>query len=150
MSDKRVEGNSFVWMYRYAHATKSAFKCDRLRKRWAEWQGEDSLHEMAIGEPLTVAEIADRKRFLIRSLNALKMNWRGWQLSKRVGLRAARVPPSARGLSGHFGPPPRPRIYVQPRELVGKSEFVCKAAAQKKGNDHRKIVPVAPPLTLAE
>jgi hypothetical protein len=68
MSDKRVEGNSFVWMYRCAHATKSAFKCDRLRKRWAEWQGEDSLHEMAIGEPLTVAEIADRKRFLIRSL----------------------------------------------------------------------------------
>jgi hypothetical protein len=23
----------------------------RLRARWAEWQGEDSLHEMAFGEP---------------------------------------------------------------------------------------------------
>jgi hypothetical protein len=22
-----------------------------LRSRWAEWQGEDSLHEMAFGEP---------------------------------------------------------------------------------------------------
>jgi hypothetical protein len=25
--------------------------CDRLRQQWAEWQGEDSLHEMAYGEP---------------------------------------------------------------------------------------------------
>ena len=24
----------------------------RLRREWAEWQGEDSLHEMAFGEPL--------------------------------------------------------------------------------------------------
>jgi len=23
----------------------------RLRDRWREWQGEDSLHEMAFGEP---------------------------------------------------------------------------------------------------
>ena len=23
----------------------------RLRHRWKEWQGEDSLHEMAFGEP---------------------------------------------------------------------------------------------------
>jgi hypothetical protein len=23
----------------------------RMRLRWAEWQGEDSLHEMAFGEP---------------------------------------------------------------------------------------------------
>jgi len=23
----------------------------RLRKQWAQWQGEDSLHEMAFGEP---------------------------------------------------------------------------------------------------
>jgi len=23
----------------------------RLRDRWKEWQGEDSLHEMAFGEP---------------------------------------------------------------------------------------------------
>jgi hypothetical protein len=25
----------------------------RLRNRWKEWQGEDSLHEMAFGEPET-------------------------------------------------------------------------------------------------
>jgi len=24
----------------------------RLRQKWQEWQGEDSLHEMAFGEPI--------------------------------------------------------------------------------------------------
>jgi hypothetical protein len=24
----------------------------QLRQRWREWQGEDSLHEMAFGEPV--------------------------------------------------------------------------------------------------
>ena len=25
---------------------------NRLRARWTEWQGDDSLHEMAFGEPV--------------------------------------------------------------------------------------------------
>jgi hypothetical protein len=27
----------------------------RLRQQWTEWQGEDSLHEMAFGEPASEA-----------------------------------------------------------------------------------------------
>jgi hypothetical protein len=32
---------------------KGEFDCiaQRLRARWKEWQGENSLHEMAFGEP---------------------------------------------------------------------------------------------------
>jgi hypothetical protein len=30
----------------------------RLRERWKEWQGEDSLHEMAFGEPSPPASAA--------------------------------------------------------------------------------------------
>jgi hypothetical protein len=33
----------------YKDEKKQAAK--RLRERWKEWQGEDSLHEMAFGEP---------------------------------------------------------------------------------------------------
>ncbi len=47
-----------VQTYREAHA-KAERTCDatdqaelaRLRQEWADWQGEDSLHEMAFGEP---------------------------------------------------------------------------------------------------
>lgn len=30
---------------------KIASTIRRLRKEWKDWQGEDSLHEMAFGEP---------------------------------------------------------------------------------------------------
>ena len=34
-----------------AHRTEVRDAAKRLRDRWREWQGEDSLHEMALGEP---------------------------------------------------------------------------------------------------
>jgi hypothetical protein len=59
------------------------------------------------------------------------MNWRGWRRSKRVGLRAARVAPSARGLA---------RTVPLPTELV------CKAAAQKRPRTTEKSPPPKRPL----
>jgi hypothetical protein len=34
-----------------AHKLEVGDAARRLRDRWREWQGEDSLHEMAFGEP---------------------------------------------------------------------------------------------------
>jgi hypothetical protein len=34
-----------------AHKAEVHLAAKRLRDRWLEWQGEDSLHEMAFGEP---------------------------------------------------------------------------------------------------
>jgi len=34
-----------------AHQTEVRNAARLLRERWREWQGEDSLHEMAFGEP---------------------------------------------------------------------------------------------------
>jgi hypothetical protein len=34
-----------------AHRAEVREAAKRLRDRWREWQGEDSLHEMAFGEP---------------------------------------------------------------------------------------------------
>jgi hypothetical protein len=34
-----------------AHKAEVEHAATRLRDRWREWQGEDSLHEMAFGEP---------------------------------------------------------------------------------------------------
>jgi hypothetical protein len=34
-----------------AHTLEVGEAARRLRGRWREWQGEDSLHEMAFGEP---------------------------------------------------------------------------------------------------
>jgi hypothetical protein len=34
-----------------AHKDEIQQAAKRLRDRWKEWQGEDSLHEMAFGEP---------------------------------------------------------------------------------------------------
>lgn len=34
-----------------AHKAEVREAAKRLRDRWCEWQGEDSLHEMAFGEP---------------------------------------------------------------------------------------------------
>jgi hypothetical protein len=44
----------------YTNLGKAEFQAvlERLRILWAEWQGEDSLHEMAFGEPI------DRKPFV--------------------------------------------------------------------------------------
>jgi hypothetical protein len=56
------EPEQIVERYRRLIAEMEAAKSDsqrielgesakRLRHRWKEWQGEDSLHEMAFGEP---------------------------------------------------------------------------------------------------
>jgi hypothetical protein len=34
-----------------AHRAEVQTAAKRLRECWREWQGEDSLHEMAFGEP---------------------------------------------------------------------------------------------------
>lgn len=33
------------------HREQLATGANRMRKFWADWQGEDSIHEMAFGEP---------------------------------------------------------------------------------------------------
>jgi hypothetical protein len=33
---------------------------ERLRQAWKEWQGEDSLHEMAFGEPFECGAVMER------------------------------------------------------------------------------------------
>jgi hypothetical protein len=40
-----------VWEYRFAHDRGDEAGGKQLREEWAAWQGEDSLHEMAFGEP---------------------------------------------------------------------------------------------------
>lgn len=72
MADKRVDAESLVWRYRYAHDTKDAARCQSLRKIWADWQGEDSLHEMAYGEPIDPAAVAERKQMLIGRLRRIE------------------------------------------------------------------------------
>jgi hypothetical protein len=62
---ERIEANpeAFVIKYRdvmalWETATDELGKAEwegvakRLRQAWHEWQGEDSLHEMAFGEPI--------------------------------------------------------------------------------------------------
>ena len=37
--------------YRKAYEAGDKARCAQLRESWKQWQGEDSLHEMAFGEP---------------------------------------------------------------------------------------------------
>ncbi len=37
--------------YRTAYEAGDKAKCQQLREQWKAWQGEDSIHEMAFGEP---------------------------------------------------------------------------------------------------
>jgi hypothetical protein len=72
MTVARFKADYFIWLYRYAHETKGTEECLRLLKVWKEWQGEDSLHEMAYGEPITAAEIAERNQLLIDKLRRIE------------------------------------------------------------------------------
>ncbi len=56
-----IEPEQFVERYRGlieqletthdSHRVEVQQAAKRLRDRWKEWQGDDSLHEMAFGEP---------------------------------------------------------------------------------------------------
>jgi hypothetical protein len=63
-----------VWEYRFAYEVGYANTgkvtaelpyypnaCEMLGLVWKEWQGEDSLHEMAYGEPISPDALADRQ-----------------------------------------------------------------------------------------
>jgi hypothetical protein len=47
---------AFVARYREAVANLESDTVAQMRQAWRDWQGEDSLHEMAFGEPDAVTE----------------------------------------------------------------------------------------------
>jgi hypothetical protein len=59
-----IDTEDCVWKYRFAYDTGDTVRAAFLRKIWAEWQGEDSLHEMAWGEPIDIQTLVAR-RFLL-------------------------------------------------------------------------------------
>jgi len=64
------DAEDVVWQYRFAHNQGHKSTIARLREKWAESRGEDSLHETAFGAPTEHAAIADRlkrnKREILR------------------------------------------------------------------------------------
>jgi hypothetical protein len=68
-----IDTEDCVWKYRFASDTvRAAF----LRKIWAEWQGEDSLHEMAWGEPIDIETLVARRFLLMARLDAkAELEW---------------------------------------------------------------------------
>jgi hypothetical protein len=64
------DAEDVVWQYRFAHSQGHKATIARLREKWTESRGEDSLHETAFGAPLEHAAIADRvkrnKREILR------------------------------------------------------------------------------------
>lgn len=66
------DAEDVVWRYRLAHETKDAAECDRLRQAWKKWQGEDSLHAMALGEPIEPDAITERKQWLVGRLRQIE------------------------------------------------------------------------------
>jgi hypothetical protein len=65
-----LDAEDVVWQYRFAHNQGHKSAVARLREKWAESRGEDSLHETAFAAPLEHAAIADRlkrnKREILR------------------------------------------------------------------------------------
>jgi hypothetical protein len=57
--------------YRLAHSKGDMVRVKQLRKEWADWQGEDSLHEMAFGEPIPDEAYRDRLTQNTRELRQL-------------------------------------------------------------------------------
>ena len=68
--DTPFDAEDLVWRYRFAYNTKDASECLRLRNAWKESEGEDSLHEMAWGEPIEPEVMAERKQLLIGKLGS--------------------------------------------------------------------------------
>lgn len=50
-STENMGVQAVVDQYRQAFEAGDTQTCAALRAAWKEWQGEDSLHEMAFGEP---------------------------------------------------------------------------------------------------
>jgi hypothetical protein len=63
------DAEGMVWDYRFAHSQGDKVRVKQLNKEWADWQGEDSLHEMAFGE--LVPDEAYRER-LVRNARELR------------------------------------------------------------------------------
>jgi hypothetical protein len=62
-----------VWADRFAHDRGDAARVKRPRKEWSSWQGEESLHEMAFGEPIDPAAFHERLRRNKREPQRLKV-----------------------------------------------------------------------------
>lgn len=60
MDAQPFDAEDCVWKYRFAHELGDGPRITELRAAWAAWQGEDSLHEMAYGEPIDRQAIIDR------------------------------------------------------------------------------------------
>lgn len=71
-TEAEFDAEETVWKYRFAHETGDKAEAKALRDVWADWQGEDSLHEMAFGEPISDREAAHRKLALIERLRAIE------------------------------------------------------------------------------
>jgi hypothetical protein len=59
-----------TWDYRFAFDAGDKATCERLRKEWADLDGEDSLDECADGEPIEDAEFDDYEKRLRFGLGA--------------------------------------------------------------------------------
>jgi hypothetical protein len=68
------DAEDFVWKYRYAKDKNDVVMCPMLRKVWHEWHGEDSLHSMAYGVPITSAMRDERGRVLLERLHAATLH----------------------------------------------------------------------------
>jgi hypothetical protein len=90
---ERVESNPAAIVERYRDvialrdtATDAPGKAEwqgvaqRLRNRWMEWRGDDSLHEMAFGEPLPTGAarmngMNGEKGFLVKANRPAGVSW---------------------------------------------------------------------------
>jgi hypothetical protein len=77
--DSPQAAEEMIWQYRCAHETGDTTTAAALRKAWADFDGEDSLHECAFGEPISDADAANRKLVLIERLRQTEseLKWLG-------------------------------------------------------------------------
>jgi hypothetical protein len=70
--DDTFEAEEMVWRYRFAHDTGDLETAKGLCGLWKEFEGEDSLHEIAFREPVTAVELAERKQSLTEQLRLIE------------------------------------------------------------------------------
>jgi hypothetical protein len=74
MDAQPFDPEGVVCEYRFAHDAGDSKVCQTLRGIWKEWQGEDSLHEMAYGEPVSADALSDRRKRLREWLGTVRPN----------------------------------------------------------------------------
>jgi hypothetical protein len=60
MDASDFDAEEIDWNYRFAHESGDKALAESLREQWAAFDGEDSLHEMAFGEPIEPVALDQR------------------------------------------------------------------------------------------